>query len=63
MNIDNEEIIDVVVIYEMQAILTLTKSYLKIWDLLTLMDIKESQVIFKIKPGYMGIEKMNKTQK
>ena len=47
----------------MQAILTLTKNYLKIWDLASLMDIKESQIVFRIKPGYMGIEKMNKTQK
>ena len=41
-NIEGEEIIDVLMIYELDALITLTKSFMKIWDFSTLIDIKES---------------------
>ena len=41
-NIEGEEIIDVLMIYELDVLLTLTKGFLKIWDFSTLLDIKES---------------------
>ena len=47
---------DLLVIYENQTLLTLTKSSMKIWDLNDLFKTKESRTVFNIKPGYRAVE-------
>lgn len=55
IDLESNEIIDLVAIYELSTIVTLTVDCIKIWDFDEMCKKKNFTNIFQLKPGYRAI--------